>query len=272
MLDIYDYITVALIGTVGAFISGLLGVGGGIIFIPVLKFYLIKAGISGEELVRFTLANSFFVIVFAGIIISIRQKRSGNFYIKPVIYTSIPGIISSLLVTLLILEISWYNESIFKIVFLSLLIPLTFRMLFSKKKNDSKEINFPSYKVFGITGFFTGIITSLSGLGGGIVMVPVFTDLLKIPIKVATSISTGVIPLFTVILVIPYMFRNPVQVSAWQTGYILYPLTAPLILSVLFISPQGVKLAHKMKAATLRYIFACIAITIITKELWNFFI
>lgn len=270
MLELTDFIFIALMGAVGAYISGLLGVGGGIIFIPVLEHYLIKSGATGPELVKFTLANSFFVIVFAGIIISFKQYRSGNFYFKPVLYTAVPGIVSATILTLFIIKGDWYQPAIFKTFFLMMLIPMTLRM-FTRKEHSNQETTLPQPKYFSITGFFTGIITGLSGLGGGILMVPVFSDILKIPIKIATSISTGVIPLFTLALIIPYMSASPVKLDNWQLGYVVFPLVAPLILSVWVFSPIGVRAAHRMKPVTLRLIFASITSLIIIKELYTYF-
>lgn len=271
MLELIDFVYIILIGSIGAYISGLLGVGGGIIFIPVLEHYLTKSGITGTELVKFTLANSFFVIVFAGLVISVKQYRSGNFHLKPVIYTAIPGIISSTILALLIKGSDWLTPAIFKTFFLMMLIPMTIRMFTRKELADEVIKPLPGPLLFSITGFFTGIITGLSGLGGGILMVPVFSDFLKIPIKIATSISTGVIPLFTLALTITYMDASPASLSHWQLGYVVFPLVAPLILSVIFISPMGVKAAHKMKPLVLRLIFASITSLIIIKELYTYF-
>jgi uncharacterized membrane protein YfcA len=270
MFELSDYVIIALLGSIGAFISGLLGVGGGVIFIPILDYYIVKAGIQGSELVKFTLANSFFVIVFSGIVISIKQYKSGNFYPKQVFFTALPGVLSSFLVTYLILSGNWYQQHMFKTLFLLMLIPMTIRMFSQKEKAINSDVVFPSYLLFSITGFFTGIITSLSGLGGGILMVPVFSDFLKLPIKIATSISTGVIPIFTAVLIIPYMMAYPEVINQFQIGYIVFPIVAPLIISVMVISPTGVKVAHMLKPFHLRIIFACVSSIIILKELYGF--
>jgi len=152
-----------------------------------------------------------------------------------------------------------------------MLVPMTYRMFTQKEKQTTEFKDFPSWRVFSVTGFFTGIITSLSGLGGGILMVPVFSDFLKLPIKVATSISTGVIPIFTVVLCIPYMLAHPTIVYNYQLGFVVLPLVAPLILSVLFVSPFGVRIAQLMKPLQLRIIFACISSLIIIKEIYGLF-
>jgi uncharacterized membrane protein YfcA len=65
-LEIIDYVILAVFGALGAFISGFLGVGGGIIYIPVLDYFLKKAGMNDDMLVKGILANSLFTIIFSG--------------------------------------------------------------------------------------------------------------------------------------------------------------------------------------------------------------
>jgi uncharacterized membrane protein YfcA len=269
MLTPADFIIILLLGTVGGFISGLLGVGGGLIFIPILEYYLSQSGVADSELVKFTLANSFFVIVFAGAIISYRQWKIGNFYGRSVIYTAITGIISSQLMTYVIIHGTWYNQHLFKIIFLSMVIPMALRM-FVKRKHIELDKPMPAAPPLATTGFFTGIVTALSGLGGGIVMVPVFTELLKIPIRKATSISTGVIPLLTLPLVLSYMNASPLyHPDNLMAGYIIFPLVVPLIVSVLLVAPLGVHAAQKVKPSVIKSIFIVVVTIVVIKELYH---
>lgn len=265
-----DYIIILFFGLIGGFISGLLGVGGGLLFIPALEFYLKKMGVNDIDMVKFILANSLFVIIFSGIIITYKQIKINNFYIKQVIQTTWLGLISTVIMTYAI-EDGWflYDKKMFTLVFLSMLAPLVFRMVFDKQKDEIENSNFPSGSKMGIAGFFTGIITSMSGLGGGIVMVPVFTNLLKINIKKATSISTGVIPILAIANGLLYIFATHIQqVHNLQTGYVVYPLVLPLILGVLITAPMGVQAAKTMKPFPLKIIFASvISIIMIVKVL-----
>ena len=57
-----------LIGSVGGLLAGIMGVGGGLIFIPVLTYLFSQQGLPTDEIVKFTLANSI-ALIFAFIII-----------------------------------------------------------------------------------------------------------------------------------------------------------------------------------------------------------
>ncbi len=125
---------------------------------------------------------------------------------------------------------------------------------------------------YGGTGFFAGIVTALSGLGGGVVMTPVFTDVLKISIRKASSISNGVIPLFAIAVGIYNLGDTPpYKVSEWQVGYIVFPVIIPMILATFIFAPLGVKTAQKTPQATIRLVFAAMVTLVLTKVLYEIF-
>lgn len=271
MFNPLEFALLCVLGGLGGLLSGLLGVGGGVIFIPILDYYLNKLGVPVEEQVKFILASSLFAIIFSGLVISWKQFRLGNFYWKPVLYTALPGVISSVCMTRFIESGTWYQKDAFNLVFMAMLLPLMIRMFLRRNAEegiDDKLLPEP-YK-FGITGFFTGMVTSLSGLGGGIVMVPVFSDLLGVPMRKATSISTGVIPFFALPIGLYYAWADaPIQLSTYQQGYIVLPLVLPLIIGVLAIAPLGVRLAHRLKPVWIKTIFVAVMLVVLSSRIYQ---
>lgn len=270
MLEITDYIILFLLGSIGAFVAGFLGVGGGIIYIPILDYFLSRLGLRDDVLVKGILANSLFTIIFSGTVASYKQYRMGNFFPKEIIYTAIPGVITALLMTYLIRTGSWYSKTAFNYVFAVMLAIVVARMFFGRNKIliDAEKDMIP-YQ-FSLTGFFTGFVTALSGLGGGMVMTPVFTDGLKVNIKKASSISNGVIPLFAIAIGIYNLSSAPPSiVTAGQVGYIVVPVVLPMILASFVFAPVGVKVAQSSKPQTIRIVFASFASIVLIKLLFE---
>ena len=271
MLETLDYFTIFLLGSIGGFLSGFLGVGGGIIYIPILNYYLTKMGLYGDDLVKGLLANSLFTIIFSGGIASYKQYKSGNFFPKQIIETAIPGIASVLITTYIIRNGSWYTATIFNYVFATMLLIIALRM-FSKSKPQigvEKDATKMQYRV---TGFLTGIITALSGLGGGVVMTPVFTDVFKQNIKKASSISNGVIPLFAIVVGIYNLSGAPAnKIHEWQIGYIVFPVVIPMIFAALVFAPIGVNVSHKTSQKIIRIVFATFVSLVFIKTCWAIF-
>lgn len=258
MLTLIDYLLIFLLGSFGGFLSGFLGVGGGIIYVPILDYFLSKLGLSNDDLVKAILANSLFTIIFSGSVSSYKQYRLGNFYPKEILFTAIPGVVTAVGMTLLIRAGNWYDKSVFNYVFGAMLFVIALRMFTAKSKHTepvhTDKIN---AKGFGITGFFAGIITAMSGLGGGVVMTPVFTDVLKQNIKKASSISNGVIPFFAIAVGLLNLTSQPhVKVHDWQVGYIIFPIVLPMIIASVFFAPIGVSVSQRSNQSTIRITFA----------------
>ncbi|MCZ2140074.1 MAG: sulfite exporter TauE/SafE family protein [Bacteroidia bacterium] len=269
-MEYIDIITLFLLGSIGGFLSGFLGVGGGIVYVPILDYFLSKYGFSDNQLVKAILANSLFTIIFSGFISSYKQYKLGNFYPKEIIYTALAGTVSAVIVTFLIKTGNWYSKQVFDYFFVVMLLLIALRMLFAQSKNiipnQSHTANPLAYST---TGFFTGIITAMSGLGGGVIMTPIFTEILHQDIKKASSISNGVIPIFALAVGILNLTATPATyISNWQVGYIVFPIVAPMIVSAMLFAPIGVITSQKTKHQIIRLVFAIFVSTVFIKTVY----
>lgn len=264
-----------LFGLAGGFLGGMLGVGGGIIFVPIFTHFLRSCGIGGDTLVKCVLANSMLTIVFTGVAASYSQFKQGNYYWKPVISAALAGIFSSLLTTYFIAKGAWYNKEFFSLVFILLLFLAAVRTFINtsayQKRKDVSQI---SVIRFCTIGFAAGIATALSGLGGGIVMVPAFSSILKMDLKKSISISTGVIPFFALPLTAFYLIKQPLffPENLYHIGYIVPQFVLPLGFGVVLASMWGVRVGSGMSEAKLQIFMLLLIAGIAVKMLWEAFI
>ncbi len=268
-MELTSILILFFFGLIGGFLSGLLGVGGGIIFVPILTFFLKQMGVDGEELVKYVLANSFGTIFFAGIISTYKQKKYSSFYPKQILLTASLAMVSSFMVSYLITNQSWYSKRAFGIFFLSLLVITLLRFVFVKKSTSIEVKDTKTYKYL-IAGFFTGIVTALSGLGGGVIMIPLFTQYVKLNIKIASAISIGAIPLIILPVLINYGISLPAEyLNDMQIGYILPHLIFPMVAGLVFAAPFGVAIAQKSSDKLLKIIFAALIVIVIFNTIGN---
>ena len=270
MLEISDFIILVLAGCLGGFLSGFLGVGGGIIYVPILDYFLSKYFNNSSELVKAVLANSLFTILFSASVASYKQYKMGNLFPKEILITAIPGIITVVGMHTLINRGDWYKRETFLWFFLIMLLFVVSKMFLSKNKGNKTLVEeAPKYKYY-FTGAFAGIVTAMSGLGGGVIMTPIFTEWLKINIKKASAISTGVIPAFALVIGVLNLNIVPQHtISNWQLGYIIFPVVFPLILATFLFAPLGVKMAQKSNSQTIRITFASFASIVLLKVIYE---
>jgi uncharacterized membrane protein YfcA len=266
-----------LIGSVGGLIAGIMGVGGGLIFIPVLTYLFSQQGLPTDEIVKFTLANSIALVFASGISGIFRQYRMGIYNFKNSLSVGIPGAAAAAFTSYLIQQGSWYSHQRFSYVFLIFLLISISNMLFIRDpQNPSPNPRLPSPDPRPLKPIFVGLlagsVVSLSGLGGGIIMVPLFRMFLKMPTKSATALSLSVVPLLAILPIIQYINQQSVpNLPLWHTQYLVWPYYLPMATGVIFFSSFGQKLATKMSAISIRVIFALLSLTILIKTVYELF-
>jgi len=265
VLNVTDYIVLFASGCLGGVIAGLLGVGGGVINVFILTFYADKLGIESVDQVRFILGNSLFAIFFSSVFGSVQQIKNKNFYFKEVGLTTITAILANILVSYTILKFEWYSKERFSIFFIIILSLLTIKMIITvRKQNTTGFKDKIAMKLFAPLGFLAGIFSALTGLGGGVVMVPYMSDFYKLKIKKATSISLGVMPFMTLATSVLYtLFDN--SNSANALGYIRPEVVIPMGIGVMICAPLGVKLAARISEKKIRLAFILIVLIVIAR-------
>lgn len=264
MQDISSIIILMLLGSIGGILAGLLGIGGGVVYVLIFSHYLKSYHLNESQIVQAIIANSLFAILFAGLSGSYKQWKNKNFYPLEISYMGIAATIASILFAYIISIGTWYTKDRFTWLFIFLLIFIAFRLFTQRNKQiEEQDESVNNVKLF-LTGLVSGTVSAFSGIGGGVVIVPMLTDLMKMPIKKSTSISLGVISLMALltsvynILIHEYILHDAKQL-------IYFSLALPVALGSLIAAPYGVQIANKLSAKQIRIIFIIFLITVITK-------
>ncbi len=268
------FLILLLIGAIVGYYSGLIGTGGNIILIPVFDILFHYLKIPETEVVKFIIAHSFFITAFTGLSVSYKQFKAKNLHVKEVLFISIAGMITAFFMTEFIKNGNWYHKSDFDLVFFTLLLILAIRMLFFKQPPPPINDNHLNKPYFPIIGIVAGLISSLSGLGGGIIVIPILTDILKTPLKKASSISIGVVAMLALPISASYLSidaRSAMQhVLPAQLGYISMFIAAPVLIGVFSTTGWGVRTAQKTDPNKLRLILGIVVIILCAKMVYGF--
>jgi uncharacterized membrane protein YfcA len=268
------FLILLLIGAIVGYYSGLIGTGGNIILIPVFDILFHYLKIPETEVVKFIIAHSFFITAFTGLSVSYKQFKAKNLHVKEVLFISIAGMITAFFMTEFIKNGNWYHKSDFDLVFFTLLLILAIRMLFFKQPPPPINDNHLNKPYFPIIGIVAGLISSLSGLGGGIIVIPILTDMLKTPLKKASSISIGVVAMLALPISASYLSidaKSAMQhVLPAQLGYISMFIAAPVLIGVFSTTGWGVRTAQKTDPNKLRLILGIVVIILCAKMVYGF--
>lgn len=224
------------VGTFGT----LMGIGGGIVLIPVLL--TLYPHLDPQEITAMSL---FCVAVNA-------TSGSVSYFIRKKVHVK-----SAILFSLASLPGAWlgvqinglFNRQSYETFFGTFLLTMGFYLFIRKPKPSSTvstdQLN-PSKKtyVIGIVGsFFVGIFSSVLGLGGGIIHVPFLIEVVRFPAHVAVATSQSILSLSTIIASIEHYFNGTLNFREPVVFYI----AAGIILG----APLGAKIASKVKGTTI---------------------
>ncbi|MBK6266671.1 sulfite exporter TauE/SafE family protein [Marivirga sp. S37H4] len=265
------YFLLFLAGLAGGLFSGLLGVGGGLVYILILPAAFIHIGIPVQEIAQYTVANSILGTFFAASFGTVNHIGNKEFYPKAILIISLSAIIASLLTLNFIVNTPFYSKEVFNIVVIILLVI----MLLSTLRNAQRQKFFVERirfikRFFGFTGVSAGTVAALTGLGGGIIIIPFLSEGLRMEIRKAKTISLGVISITSLSMVLFNMFQQPMfPLDIPHTGYIVFQVSIPIIIGTLISATFGVKLSRRISVSTISYLFSTFVLIVILKKLFE---
>lgn len=262
------YLVLALIGLAGGILTGLLGIGSGIIYVLILPVTLRHFGMTQEVLTQYTIANSFFGMTFASLSANVMNYFHRDIHWKESLMVSLPATLISVLILKFIVIREWYSYTFFSLLLIGFLVFILISYhLKGSGKTDAKKI---PEKTYFFSGLVSGSLSALTGLGGGGILIPILSFRYHLDIKKAKSISLIMIFLMALTLTLTTMFENPSKTfSEFQLGYIFLPVAIPISLGVIIGSPAGVKLGHHLSSRMISLIFSLVILIVILEKLFS---
>jgi uncharacterized membrane protein YfcA len=167
------------LGFIAGILGSMIGLGGGIIVVPVLTFLGFPPTLAASNSLFAAFSNA-----IASTISYSKQKRIEYFIGLKLGLIAVPGTVLGAYVS------SDVTPEIFKILFGLILISSSV-YIFLKRKIVSKEINTSrTIMILAVaSSFFAGIISSFFGIGGGIIFVPLMVVAMGMGMKNAAPTS-----------------------------------------------------------------------------------
>jgi uncharacterized membrane protein YfcA len=258
-------------GIIGGLIAGLLGLGGGVFNILILPYVLEWFGVPREISTPFVVANSLFGIAFASATSLISEYKNLVLYWKEGLFLGVPAVVASLLSTHYIVQSEWFSVKVFNVFVIFLMLFILSQLLL--KRNIQETNQKLSFLPISTSGALAGFISALSGLGGGIIIIPLLQIKFKQCLRKAKLISLIVIFLSSTFMTFLNLLSKatPLENISYQFGFILPGIAIPIVLGVFIGSPLGVKLSYKMADQYIKILFSLFVVLVLIEKLMFFF-
>ena len=241
-------------GLLSGFLAGLLGVGGGIIIVPITYFVLIHLGYTIDIVMHVAIASSLGVICFTSISSIRSHVKLGNTNVI-IVRKWIPGIILGSLAGSLLASYISGNILVLIFIFLAFLISINMGIqqrpfLISQDIPKSKVVNF-------IISLTIGFLSVLIGIGGGSFSVPTLTMFSKkIHEAVGTSAVFGFFIAFPGVIIFMITGNSNDNLPIYSIGYVNLIVVFLISITSVISANFGAKVASKINKIILRRIFA----------------
>lgn len=241
-----------LVGAFVGLIAGLLGVGGGLIIVPVLVFVFQEQGVSPDVMVHLAIGTSLATIAITSISSMHAHHRHGA--VQWAVFLRLtPGIVVGALLGAVIADFLptkamrlWFG--IFELLVAA---QIGFNLTVAPRGH------LPGKLGTGIAGGVIGAISAALGIGGGTLTTP-FLVWCNFSLRqaVATSSACGLpIAVAGAAGFVATGWNEP-GLPAWSSGYVYWPAFAGIVISSLMFAPLGAKLTHTLPVSVLRRFFA----------------
>lgn len=261
----YSLILYLITGVCVGVISGLFGVGGGLIIVPVLYFVFSAQGLPGESLMHLALGTSLATIVITSISSTRAHHRHGA-VLWPLVARFAPGIlVGAWLGGILAARIS--SETLKPMFGVFELMVAAYMLSQYRPAQHNDQI---STTRSALGGGVIGLVSALVGIGGGSLTVPfLLWHGISMRKAVATSAAVG-LPI-AIAGTAAYIYSGWQQTfvvhghAEYTLGYVHLTAFLSIIATSFIFAPVGARLAHRLPERTLKRVFSLFLLAIAVK-------
>ncbi len=253
-------VSLAGVGCLAGFLSGMFGIGGGVILVPILAAAFAVQGIAPDVISHMAVGTSLGIIIPTAIrsFLAHRKLGAGNEDLIRLWVLWVPAgvIVASLIVP-------HVPGAVLRYVFAAIATVIAIKMLFSRINWQIAE-TLPPPKVNRGVGFGIGFLSTFMGIGGGNLnnlFMTVFGQ--SMHQAVATSAGLGVLIAIPGALGYVYAGWGQDALPVYALGYVNLLGVACVAPFSLLVAPLGARVAHSLDARVLETCFGLFLLVVV---------
>lgn len=260
------FVLLILSGLIAGIIAGIFGLGGGILFTPILYYLFIKSEVTDPAI--WAIATSLFCTFIASTGSSIQQGFQKNAFLREGVWVGVTGSAGVYLGKMWVTS-TYFTEGLFVVIFSFVLVMVALLFFYRsyRKRADRMEAsegNLTTAKSIS-SGIFGGFVASIAGVGGGIILVPLMNLIYGIKLSKAISISSLAIVLISFSGWFQYAFLSGEQggLTLYTAGYVDFGTALPLMIGAFAGGFAGVRVGKYLSTRLTQILFAILILVIV---------
>lgn len=243
-----------LIGSIAGILSGLLGIGGGVIVIPLLVWLFKLQNIPSDLIMHLAAGTSLSVMIFTAAS-SLYGHIKHGIDIWPIYHRLAIGMVIG---TVFGAVFGHFLPGRFlEILFAIFIFIIAIRMLIAIKTKSTRTLPGP-LGMFSMA-LLIGSKSGLLGLGGGAITIP-FLSYCNVPIRNIVAVSVSCSLTIAIIGTISFIItgQHAIDLPSWSLGYIYLPAFLGVVLTSPLCAQLGTYLSHKLPVTVLTRILGAV--------------
>jgi uncharacterized protein len=244
-------------GWLTGFLSGLLGIGGGLVIVPALIFGLPLIGVSGDELAKVAIATSLLLIIPTSLASSQAHAARGN--LDWALWAAMaPSIVAGGLVAAMVVQ--HVSAALLTVLFAGFALISAWRLLSDKPPSTVAEAAPTKLGLAGMAlkAFLGGALSTALGTGVAFFAVPILSRWIPLARAIGTA-SALALPM-AIAGAAGYLLTPQPAGCQSCAGYVHFPAVAAVGVGTVLAAPVGAQLTAVLPARRLRQLFALILI------------
>lgn len=238
-------------GAIAGMLAGLLGIGGGVIIVPIVTLLFDRHGLDHALAIKMALGTSLATIVVTATMSVFTHHRKGAVDWGLFRQMAPAVVVGSLLGAWMA---DWLPGDLLYVAFIVFLFAVSAQMALARV---GAHRDLPGAPAIAGVSAGVGMVSALMGVGGGALNVP-FLSYCGVPVKraIATAAAVGLPLALAATLGYVYGGLDEAGVPPYSVGYVSLPVFASVVAASLVFAPLGAILAHRLPDLLLRRLFA----------------
>lgn len=258
----------SILGSLAGFLAGLLGIGGGIILVPLFLWTFPLAGFDPGVLVHTAFGTSLAIIILTSLSSTFGHRKRGNVDWHCVFFLALGGVAGAVAGAWLASQLTGnWLKVLFGVMQILVAANLTF---FQPRLPPERDIPVPRSALLAV-GLAGGLFSAFFGVGGGVIAVPLMVIVLGFPMHLAVGNSSALIVISSLTGTLSYVVLgwNALNLPPYSVGFVnllVLLLVAPFTIGM---ARLGVRVAARTSHDRLVKVFAIVLVVIGIRMILN---